>query len=129
MLPAHRGQNQHPLTRNPRAAEVFPGQIKFGIAPQGGTFFSHFRWQQMMNRYPKVAWARLALVGTTLVVATASTLHVAPATAALKRVIIVQRMGDVATPSLIDTYQEGRLKLAPLQDVPTKGGSSNDFGE
>lgn len=82
-----------------------------------------------MNPYPKAGWARLALVGTTLLAVTGSTLHVAPATAALKRVIIVQRVGDVATPSLIDTYQEGRLKLAPLQDVPAKGGTSNDFGE
>lgn len=82
-----------------------------------------------MNPCPKTGWHRLALVGTTLLVATGSTLHVAPATAALKRVIIVQRMGDVATPSLIDTYQEDRLKLAPLQDVPTKGETSNDFGE
>ena len=82
-----------------------------------------------MNLYPKAGWACLALVGTTLLSATGSTLHVAPAIAALKGVIIVQRVGDVATPSLIDTYQEGRLKLAPLQDVPAKGGTSNDFGE
>jgi hypothetical protein len=77
-----------------------------------------------MNPYPKTGWARSVLVGTTLLAATGSTLHVAPATAAL-----VQRVGDVATPSLIDTHQEGRLKLAHLQDVPAKGGTSNDFGE
>jgi hypothetical protein len=85
-----------------------------------------------MNPYSNEGWARLALVGATLIAATSSTLHVLPATAALKRVIIVERVGDVATPSLIDTYQEGRLKLAPLRDVPTKGRASDqpgDFGE
>jgi hypothetical protein len=59
--------------------------------------------------------SKAALVGAALIAAMIPAFAMTPAAAALKRVIILQKL-DAGTPPLIDLYQEDRLRLAPLDE-------------
>ena len=62
--------------------------------------------------------SKAALIGVAALAAS-SALYAGPATASLKEVIILQTL-DVGTPPLIDLYREERLRMAPVEEKPTR---------